>query len=118
MYKPKIPNDYIEIPVVLPPQLVTSGHYPDFIRMLTAIIKSSQCMICIDGNPVTKVVMLYIDTDSTYPFKIFAKEYKLREYLKYAYHWYATPIGILDTASGSYLRFAGFNLAIKKKEES
>lgn len=110
----ELPHNMIAIRVTpLPAELVSRGNIGDFLEMLRSIIDAGKCMLSIDGKPTVKVDAFYWDTDSWF---ICVKEAPLYEHLKYAIDFYATPIGIFDTYSGIYSRFAGFNLVIKKKE--
>jgi len=113
--KVTLPHNMIAIKVsVLPAEMVYKGTLGDFLSVLHAMIDAKQCMLSLDGKPITHVDMFYQDTDSWF---IGVKEAPLYEHLKYATDFYATPIGIFDTYSGIYSRFTGFNLVIKTKGE-
>ena len=115
MSKVIIPHNMIAIKVTpFPAELISRGTIGDFLGMLRAMIDAHQCVLSIDGKPVARVEMFYMDTDDWF---IGVKESPLYEHLKYATDFYATPIGIFDTYNGIYSRFSGFNLVIKKKED-
>lgn len=106
--KPNIPKDLVGIHTIFPAELIERGRLGDFMRMLRVMIDSKMCKLSCDGKPITNVRAFYFDTDGA---KIFVKESDVHDYLmKYSYV-HATPIGILDTETGSYLRFTGFNLS-------
>lgn len=108
--KPDIPKNYVGIPVKLPMELFEHGRLGDFMRMLHNMIYAKMCTLRYDGKPIASVQVFYLDTDGA---TIYVKESDIHEYYTKYPNAHASPIGILDTESGSYLRFTGFNLLIR-----
>ena len=108
--KPNIPKDLVGIHTILPAELIERGRLGDFMRMLHNMINAKMCTLSYDGKPIASVQVFYLDTDGA---MIYVKESDVHEYLTKHSHMHATPIGILDTETGSYLRFTGFNLVIR-----
>ena len=108
--KPNIPKDLIGIHTILPAELIERGRLGDFMRMLHNMIYAKMCTLSYDGKPIASVQVFYLDTDGA---TIYVKESDIHEYYTKYPDAHASPIGILDTETGSYLRFTGFNLLIR-----